>query len=81
MTHKRTIIVAALLVPLLVLGGCGKRGVLKRVNEHGGQGVSRMPAAHGAARTQSTAPVTPSVTAPVRPGEVLPDPNPFENRQ
>lgn len=79
MNHKQITIIAALLVPLLVLGGCGKRGNLKRANDNGG--VSSMPSGGGTSRARATAPVVPEMTAPVRPGEVLPDPDPFENRQ
>ena len=77
MNRKWIIPVAALLLPILVLGGCGKRGELKHRNEAGNHGGGSMPSARGAARTQPRVPIT----APVMPGEVLPETNPFETRQ
>ena len=77
MNRKWIILVTALVLPILVLGGCGKRGALKHRNEAGSHGGSSMPSARGAARTQPRVPIT----APVMPGEVLPDPDPFESRQ
>ena len=71
MSRKRIILVTALLLPVLVLGGCGKRSALKRTHPPGVAVPAVMPSAHGVLTKKATEP------APIMPNDSLPEPEPF----
>jgi len=80
MNRKRIILVTAVLLPILVLGACGKRSDLKRVREQGVAVPAVMPSVRGTTTTKSQQ-KAPMIPAAVMPGAVLPDPDPFGTRQ
>jgi len=88
MSRKRIVLVAAALLPILVLGACGKRSVLKRVHEPGVAVPAVMPAVRGTPTGKAPKRITvlpgvaqPEPSAAVVPGAMLPDPDPFGTRQ
>jgi len=80
MSRKRIILIVSLLLPILVLGACGKRSALKRMHEPAKAAGTTKPSGFGTT-TEKNPEMAPVLPGAVMPGAVLPDTDRFGTNQ